>query len=206
MANSGTKGVARADRERQLVLCAVEEFGRQGYAGASTERVAQAAGVSKGMVYHLFGSKEGLSRACLEAVGPDLVDAVTAAQESTDPRQRALDTLTAIFTALAENRHAWAVIYDPTLPDGPAGQLAAGFRKQLEALGTDGTRQILTVAGDHDALDHELLDRMWQSAVATAVRWWQTHDELSAEEMATRCARLLGVLMPPVEPGGEKSV
>lgn len=196
MGNGGTKGVARADRERQLVQCGVEEFGRQGYAGASTGRIAQSAGVTKGMIYHLFGSKEGLSLACLEAIGPRLVDAVTAAQESTDPRQRALDTLTAIFAELSDNRHAWAVIFDSTLPDGPAGQVAAGFRKQLESLGTDGTRQVLTVAGVHDALDHELLDRMWQSAVATAVRWWQTHDELTAEDMATRCATLLGVIMP----------
>lgn len=205
MSNSGTKGVARADRERQLVLCAVEEFGRRGYAGASAERIAQRAGVSKGMVYHLFGSKEGLSLACLTMIGPDLVQAVTAAQHSSDPRQRALDTLTAIFAALSGNRYAWAVVYDSTLPDGPAAELATGFRTQLESLGTEGTRQILTTAGVHDPLDHELLDRMWQSAVAAAVRWWQTNDELTAEEMATRCTTLLGVLMPHASADGERA-
>ena len=196
MREVGTKGVARADRRRQLVQCAVEEFGRHGYAASSLVNIAEGAGVSKAMIYHLFDSKEGLSLACLEAVGPGLVSAVAGSQGTSDPGQRALDTFTAIFTALSDNRYAWAVIYDPTLPPGPASTTAADLRAQLESLGTVGTRQVLSAAGVDDPVDHELFDRMWQSVVATAIHWWQTHDELSADEMAVRCARLLGVIMP----------
>lgn len=191
----GTKGVARAERRQQLMHEAVEEFGRQGYDRASMVAVAQRSGVSKSMIYHLFGSKEGLSRACLEEVGPGLVSAIAAAQTASDAGQRAQDTFAAIFTAMADNRHAWALIQDETLPAGtPAAALAEGFRAQLHTMGTVGTREVLAAAGLEDPLDHDLLDRLWEAIVAAAVQWWQEHEELSAADMAARCARLLGVV------------
>lgn len=195
MGEVGTKGVARAERRQQLVHEAVEEFGRRGYARASLGDIARAAGVSKAMIHHLFGSKEGLSRACLEEVGPRLVSSIAAAQTADDVGQRAQDTFTAIFGAMAENRHAWAVIRDETLPPGsPAAELAAGLREQLDAMGTVGTRHVLEVAGIEDPVDHALLDRLWEAVVAAAVRWWEEHEELTAEEMAERCTRLLAVV------------
>lgn len=195
MGEVGTKGVARAERRQQLVHEAVEEFGRRGYARASMADIARAVGVSKAMIYHLFESKEGLSRACLEEVGPRLVSSIAAAQTADDVGQRAQDTFTAIFTAMAGNRHAWAVIKDETLPPGSAAaELAAGFREQLDVMGTVGTRHVLEAAGVEDPMDHDLLDRLWEAVVAAAVQWWQEHDDLGAEEMAGRCARLLHVV------------
>lgn len=195
MSQVGTKGVARAERARQLVHEAVEEFGRKGYARASLAEIARGAGVSKAMVHHLFGSKEGLSAACLEEVGPGLVSSIAAAQTATDPGRRAQDTFAAIFTAMADNRHAWAVIRDDTLPPGStAAELAEGFREQLDVMGTVGTRDVLIAAGVDDPLDHDLMDRLWESIVAAAVEWWQEHEEMSAEDMAARCTRLLGVV------------
>ncbi|MHC8563639.1 helix-turn-helix domain-containing protein [Streptomyces albidoflavus] len=58
---TGTKGVARADRERQIVRLAVEEFGTQGYARASVAAVAERAGISKPLIYTYFASKDGLA-------------------------------------------------------------------------------------------------------------------------------------------------
>lgn len=191
----GTKGVARAQRRAQLVDVAVAELGRRGYAGASVEGLARTAGVSKAMVYHLFGSKEGLVVACLEEVGPAVVDAVAGAQTAVDPGRRAQDTLVAIFEALGDHRFAWALVYDHTLPPGSAAAvLAAEYRSRLEGLGTVGVGEVLAAAGVDDPLDHELLDRLWQSAVATTVRWWQGHEELTAVEMAERCSRVLAVV------------
>src|SRR5699024_6769906 len=186
---------ARAERRQQLVKEAVEEFGRRGYARASMADIARAVGVSKAMIYHLFESKEGLSRACLEEVGPRLVSSIAAAQTADDVGQRAQDTFTAIFTAMAGNRHAWAVIKDETLPPGSAAaELAAGFREQLDVMGTVGTRHVLEAAGVEDPMDHDLLERLREAVVAAAVQWWEEDVDLVAEEMAGRCARLLRVV------------
>ncbi len=51
-----------------LIAAAVEEFSRKGFAGGRVDEIAAAAHVNKQLVYHYFGSKEGLYFAALEAV------------------------------------------------------------------------------------------------------------------------------------------
>ena len=195
MAEIGTKGVARAERRAQLVHEAVEELGSRGYARASMADVAARTGVSKAMVHNVFGSKADLAQACLEEVGPRLVASIAAAQTATDPGERALDTFTAIFSAMAEHRYAWALVKDETLPEGSAAaELAQGYRAQLHSMGTVGTRDVLEAAGLADPLDHDLLDHIWESIVEAAVAWWQEHDDHTAEQMAQRLTRLLAAV------------
>lgn len=195
MGEIGTKGIARAERRRQFIGDAVEVLGQQGYARASMAGVAERSGVSKAMVHNVFGSKAALAQACLEEVGPQLIASIAAAQTAVDPGRRAQDTITAIFAAMADHRHAWAVIHDDSLPVGsPAADLAAGFRAQLHSMGSIGTRDVLAASGVDDPLDHDLLDRLWEAIVAAAVQWWQEHDEMSATDMAERFTRLLGAV------------
>lgn len=195
MGDVGTKGVARAERRAQLLHEAVEELGRRGYTGVSMADIAERAGVSKAMVHNVFGSKEALAQACLEEVGPGLIASIAAAQTASDPGQRAQETFTAIFTAMAEHRHAWALINDEALPEGSdAAALAMEYRVTLRTMGTVGTRDVLAAAGLDDPLDHDLLDRIWESIVEAAVRWWQDHGDHSAEQMAQRLARLLAAV------------
>src|SRR4029450_2363894 len=47
---------------------ALEQFALHGFEGATIRDIAEAAGVSPGLVQHHFRSKEGLRRACDEAV------------------------------------------------------------------------------------------------------------------------------------------
>jgi len=191
----GTKGVARAERRRQLVREAVEELGRFGYANVSVADIAARAGVSKAMVHNVFGAKADLARDCLEEVGPVLIASIAAAQTALDPGERAVDTFAAIFTAMAEHRHAWAFVNDETLPAGSAAaELAADYREQLHLMGTAGTRDVLEAAGLDDPLDHDLLDHIWGAIVDAAVQWWQEHEGHSAEQMAERITRLLAAV------------
>src|SRR3954462_14623649 len=60
--------VPRAVRERQLVELGEELFAERGFAKASMDELARRAGVTKPVIYELFGSKEGLFRACLEGL------------------------------------------------------------------------------------------------------------------------------------------
>jgi len=53
--------VPRELRERQLLELAEELFGERGYAGASMDELARRAGVTKPVVYELFGSKDSVS-------------------------------------------------------------------------------------------------------------------------------------------------
>ena len=59
----------RGDNARARILdAATREFSANGLAGARTERIAEAAGVNKALLYYYFRSKEALYAAALEAV------------------------------------------------------------------------------------------------------------------------------------------
>jgi TetR/AcrR family transcriptional regulator len=69
-----------ADERRALVLAAATEvFGQYGYAGATTDRVATAAGVSQPYVVRIFGTKEKLF---IEVLRRDLETLMTAFREA----------------------------------------------------------------------------------------------------------------------------
>jgi len=55
-----TKEAHRLD----ILHSAIAEFGKHGYAAASTNEIVKKAGVSKGLLFHHFGSKEALYTAC----------------------------------------------------------------------------------------------------------------------------------------------
>jgi TetR/AcrR family transcriptional regulator len=59
----------RADHTRARILdSAICQFSENGLAGARTERIAEAAGVNKALLYYYFSSKEALYSAAIEAV------------------------------------------------------------------------------------------------------------------------------------------
>jgi TetR/AcrR family transcriptional regulator len=56
-------------RTRETILRSAQaEFAARGLSGARVDRIAQRAGANKRMIYHYFGSKEGLYLAALERV------------------------------------------------------------------------------------------------------------------------------------------
>lgn len=63
---------APSDTAGRILAAGIDEFGRLGFAGASTSRIVEAAGCNVRMLYHYYSSKEGLYRAALERVYADL--------------------------------------------------------------------------------------------------------------------------------------
>ena len=57
-----------AGSREALVTAAVAEFARKGFEGARVDEIAAGAGVNKQLVYHYYGSKQGLYLAALESV------------------------------------------------------------------------------------------------------------------------------------------
>ena len=69
------KPVRKRDSERTrnaLMKAALKEFAAHGFSGARIDRIASAAKCNMRMLYHYFGSKEGLYVAVLEAAYADL--------------------------------------------------------------------------------------------------------------------------------------
>ena len=66
---TSTGGYARGDETRQRIIdAAIELFGEHGFAGASTRDIAAKAGVNAPALQYYFENKEGVYRACVEAI------------------------------------------------------------------------------------------------------------------------------------------
>src|ERR1700690_4395891 len=66
---SATAGYPKGEETRQRILeVALKVFGDASYQTATTRRIAEAAGVSLPTLQYYFGDKEGLYRACAEAI------------------------------------------------------------------------------------------------------------------------------------------
>ena len=99
--------VRRRDPEdkRQRILAAAARFlGEEGYEAMTAARVAAAAGVSEGLIFHHFGSKRGILLALTESFGRGAFESVF---PSAGPGKRirgSEDVLGPVFEYAAENR------------------------------------------------------------------------------------------------------
>ncbi len=79
-----TKAQQREATTERLIEVAAEIFTRDGYASAATEEIVHLAGVTRGALYHHFGSKEGLFAAVLADIQRGVaqrIESVTAAYD-----------------------------------------------------------------------------------------------------------------------------
>jgi AcrR family transcriptional regulator len=77
--HSLTKAQQREATTARLIEVACEIFARDGYANAATEEIVHQAGVTRGALYHHFGSKEGLFQAVLREVQRQVGERIEAA-------------------------------------------------------------------------------------------------------------------------------
>lgn len=197
---SGTKGVARADREQQILEVAGRVFGERGFAATSVADVAHEAGISKPLIYNYFGSKEGLFERCLREASSLLIGEIErTAALGVVGLARAVATLDGVFRVLDGRTWAWRVATDPTAPlaDGP-GELMGAYRRRLEELAREGVGELLALSGDDDALDLDAMTTVWGTVFGSLVTWWCDHPGMAPDEMSARCERLFGAVFGAV--------
>lgn len=193
----GTKGVPRAERERQILTEAVNEFAARGYAGASMVEIARRAGISKPLIYQYFGSKDALYLAALHAVSGDLLERLEQAELDVDDSVASrIHPLRAVFEALEPQRIAWRMLFDASMPtDGEIAEAAGAYRSRTAAIAASGSARFLRARGIDSELDASALSTVWMGIVNSLVEWWLHHPEESAEDMVERCYRLLGAVL-----------
>jgi len=114
------KAGVNSDRTQKLILRhAMAEFAIKGYDGARVDSIARRCGLSKNMLYHYFGSKEGLFIAVLE----DAYETFRADQQdieirSTDPVEAMQRLIAHTFFALLENQKFIALLNSENLHKG----------------------------------------------------------------------------------------
>ena len=99
-------------RREQLLEVALDVFARAGYHATSMNEVAEAAGVTKPVLYQHFESKRELYQALLDEVGARMLTAiVTATADAPDGRSKTEIGFRAYFRWVAEDHAAFMLLY-----------------------------------------------------------------------------------------------
>lgn len=171
-----------ASRREQLLVTALDEFGRRGFHLTQMEHVAAAAGVSKGLLYQHFGSKEELFGEVCVAIADDFSNrfaaAVTQADASVD-RVRAAVRVTLDYAT--ERPAAWSVVLRH-LDKPEVGVELAGVRERLGSA----IAEVMLRRVDGDARRRAgarravtLLVPLITGALFGLVSWWLEHPDTS---------------------------
>jgi AcrR family transcriptional regulator len=183
----------RAVREQQMLDAAVAVFARLGYYDASVDAIAEAAGVSKPMVYAYLGTKEQLFIACLQREGDRLATALArAAEDGLAPDEQLWRGLRAFFGFVADHRDGWQVLHRQARTHERFGEvratIRAGLAQMLSVLLTRaGTGAGLLVRPDDaDTIGYALVG----AAEAAADRMLE-HPRATPEATATRLMNLV---------------
>jgi AcrR family transcriptional regulator len=127
--------MARADRRDQLLDTAQQVFLARGYGPASMDDVAEAAGVTKPVLYDHFGSKDGLLAAVIERAGAQMLEATTGAIADLDPETALRQGLTSYFRYVDDHAGAWTLLLHEVAPGTPAAAAVDRIRQvQVEVI------------------------------------------------------------------------
>ena len=140
----------RAETTAEILVCALRLFAESGYAQTSTRVIAREAGVSTGLMYHYFDSKEALLRAVFDYCMQELETVFQNAYLQSPAGLRIANLLDAMFEVLRSDRQFWALFYMLRTQPAIMKILGADFRAW-----TDRLRQIFL---------HELADAGWEDA------------------------------------------
>jgi AcrR family transcriptional regulator len=194
--------VPRAVRKQQLVDLGEELFAERGFAKASMDELARRAGVTKPVIYELFGSKEGLFEACLEGLAMRLAESIAEAARGADaagaaggeaaaagsgapdPAGRLRAGGLAFLRFAADNRVAYELLYEGRFSDA-----AVRVRKRQAALILELMREI--AADDVDPRELELAANAVNSAYEGVAHWMWDHPEMDVEQLADWTVELL---------------
>ena len=120
-------------RRRQLFDVSLALFAEHGYAATTMDEIAEAAGVTKPLVYQHFDSKRALYLELMDGISRQLVTRIVEATATAGgPRQQVERGFAAYFELMVQNEHAFRLIYGRDAPDDL--ELGAALRRVEETL------------------------------------------------------------------------
>jgi AcrR family transcriptional regulator len=96
-----TQAERSAATQQALITAARRLWGERGYAEVGTPEIAEAAGVTRGAMYHQYADKAALFRAVIEAMDVEIIERLQASVAATEPKSPA-DTMHAMADAWLE--------------------------------------------------------------------------------------------------------
>jgi AcrR family transcriptional regulator len=163
----------RAEREEEMLNAAGQAFARCGFHDASMDAIAEAAGISKPMLYNYFGSKQGLYVAYIERSGRALLKSMREADSRGAPAAQRLHAgILAFLTYAQEHSAGWTILHRETIAQG--GLLAEELSELRQRVA-----EMLTTLFDDQAFAHA-----FAGAGEALAGWWLANPEEPKERIA----------------------
>jgi AcrR family transcriptional regulator len=182
-------------RRRQLFDVALELFAERGYRATTMDDIAEAAGVTKPLLYQHFSSKRALYLELADSVAAELLNAIAEATAQADgPRQQVELGFAAYFRLVVTREPAFRLLYGRDQSDdkelGEAlRRVEVGVAEAIEPL----------IAAGLDAEHRRTLAYAVVGMAEGASRYWvarriaqgngQTPDDATADAEAARLAQ-----------------
>ncbi len=182
------------DRRAQLIALGLEILSAKPAAQVAVDDVAEAAGISRGLLFHYFASKRDFQLAVVEAAAAELLR-VTEPDGSLPELEQLSGSLDA-FVSYIEDKHELYV----ALVRGSAGadpDLHAIFEENRNTV-ADRVCQALGEAGTHPALRTAV--RGWIAFCEEATLHWVAHRTSGREQLVHLCEQLLVTAVVTVLP------
>ncbi|HEX8096373.1 TetR/AcrR family transcriptional regulator [Jatrophihabitans sp.] len=177
-------------RREQLLDLGVRMLATRTLDELSVDVLAEEAGISRGLLFHYFKSKQDFHRAVVRRAADDLL-ARTKPDMSKDPTTRlSLSLAHYIDYVLANYQSYISLVRGAAGSDEALLEIFEGTREVMTARITDN----LEVFGVQDSPTVRLMARGWSALVEEAVLGWVADQQLSKEELL----RVLTATLPAV--------
>ena len=192
--------LAAPERRSQLLDVAGRLFAEQGYHGLSMEQLADAAGVSKPVLYQHFPSKSSLYRALVDDAITELeVRLRNALEGTTDNQERIVGAISAYFDFVEDQRFALLTGTAETAETDVRETVDAAFARVSEVIG----RLIADDAGLSPQSANFLASGV-RGLATEGARWWLERRDVDKADAVRLLARLvwrgLGAFSPGADP------
>ena len=175
-ARSGPRSarLPRDERRAQLLAAAQEVFVANGYHGAAMDEIAEAAHVSKPVLYQHFPSKRELYLALLDSQLSKLIDLLLGALNSTsDNDERVQAVMRAYFRFIASDDQAHRLVFESDLVnDADVSARLEAFNKTF----ADAVARVIAEDTKLPELESQLLGRGLAGMAQVSARYWLETD------------------------------
>ena len=183
--------LTRDERRSRILDAASQVFAERGYDGASIEEIADAAGITRPVIYDHFESKRDLHISLLELHVEELLGFMVQRVAREDTSEARLEVaMRAFFEFVETHPYAWRILFrDPT----PDDEEIVGAHERVQGLVTEA---IIAMVGatpvaenPSDTVAREVTWAMWAQILKNAAHglayWWYVHREVPRDELVS---------------------
>lgn len=194
------KRLSAAERRAQLIDVGRKVFSERGFEATSVEEIADAAKVSKPIIYEHFGGKEGLYAVVVDREMDRVITTISEAISSGTPRERAESAVAAFLSYVRDHPAGFALLAF----DSPAS-VHGGHMSSMLGVVAERVGEVFSESFKQAGYDAKFAPMYAQALIGMVTfvgRWWMDNRGFAIEKVAAHLSGLawMGLRHLPKKP------